>query len=207
MLRQGSWISRLAAFGILALVLLAGHQFLVSPLMARFSENEQQILQKSKLLEHYRALAHAEPALAERIAAAQRRDDGVGGYWEGGSDVQTAAKLQDRVSESVETHGGDVISVETIAAGDADATGGVRETRLRARISVTQGGLASILHDLESATPYMFIDRLAVTSNRSWRKTVRAEAGEQEPRLDVRLDVFGYVRGFAPPDEIAEAGG
>ena len=209
MLRRGSLVSRVAAVAILGLVLLAVHQFLVMPVMARLAANEQQILHKSDLLQRYQTLEATRPALTDRLADIRSRDHAGKGYWQGVSAVRTAAKLQDRVSQSVEAYGGNMVSVQTLASGgtEEDDMLETRETRLRTRFTATHDGLAEILHAMESTTPYMFIDQLSVMSKRSRSNRAGDNAADQAPKLEVWLDVFGYVRERPlPSDKITEEG-
>jgi len=200
--RPGSLISRLLALAVLVIALLAAYQFLIMPVIERLDENEQQIAQKSKLLQQYRLLEAKEPALAERLEDIRSRDDVGSGYWQGGSAVLTAAKLQDRISESVEDHGGSMTSVQTLAANnDAEDTLEPQKTRLKARFATTLNSLAAILHDMESDEPYMFIDQLSITSNQSRRNIVDANNPKEEPKLDVNLNIFGYIQANTEENE------
>jgi len=202
MVQTGSWISRTLAVAILALALLAMYRFLVIPVWDRHVANEHRIAQMSNLLQRYRALEAERPALEGHLADVQSQDElASGGYWEGESDIQTTTKLQDRASEAVEDHGGNMISIQTLDPEDVEEEElPVRRTLLRMRLATTVEGLAATVYDIETATPYMFIDQLIVTPQRSGRRfDGQAERAEQEDELDVRLNVFGYIREQTTP--------
>ena len=209
MLQPGSWISRTLAIAILILALLAVHHFLFMPVWNRYAANEHRILQMGNLLERYRTLDAARPDIVDRLAEMQSRDELVtDGYWQGESDVQTATKLQDRASQSVKAEGGNVISMQTL---DPEETEGqelpIRRALLKMRLATTLEGLAATVYDIETAVPYMFIDHLIVTPQRSGRRIAgQTETSDQEQKLDVRLNVFGYVRDQSPPSAEIEEG-
>jgi len=192
--RQGSWISRLMAISILLLLLLAGHRLLFTPLFDRYTANELRIEQMSDLLQRYRALEANKPALVQHLADIQNGDDLANGYWEGASAAMTATKLQDRASQSVKDHGGNVISMQAIDLSKAETDQARERATLRMRLATTVDGLAATMHDLETAIPYMFINELIITQERRRSGNFgQIDADEAEPTLDVRLDVFGFL--------------
>ena len=194
MLHRGTWISRLAAVAILVLVVFLGSRLLVTPVLDRYFANEQRIEEMSDLLTRYRDLEAAKPALLDRLAALRSQDEVASGYWVGESDVQTVAKLQDRTAEAVEDHGGDVISMQTLDQADPEDAPAVSRTALRLRLATTVEGLARTVHDIETATPYIFIDRLIVTPQRSRQRAVGNSHDGIRKELDVRLDLSAYAR-------------
>jgi hypothetical protein len=202
MLQPGTWVSRTLALAILALALLAGYRLVAAPLLERHAANDRRILQMSDLLQRYRDLEATRPALAERLAEIEERDEAAGGYWVGESDVQTAAELQDRASEAVEAFGGDVISLQSLDPVPVEEGLPIRRSLLKMRLATSVDGLAGAVHDLETTVPYLFIDQLIVTPQRS-RQYInnRTEGTDSQDNLDVRLDVFGYVRAPAPETE------
>jgi hypothetical protein len=194
-LQPGTWISRTVALALLALALLAVHRFVAAPLLERYATNERRIQQMSDLLKRYRDLEVTRPALADRLAEIEDLDAAASGYWEGESDIQTAAELQDRASEAVEAAGGDVISLQTLDPVAVEGGLPIRRTLLRLRLATSVEGLAGAVQEIESTVPYMFIDQLIVTPQRSRQYiNTTSEPADQEQTLDVRLDVFGYVR-------------
>lgn len=205
MLQEGTWPSRALAIAILLLVLLAGYHLLLTPVLERHAVNAARIDQLSRLVDGYRDLVATRPELAERLAESEGQDRAENGYWQGESAVRIAARLQDRVTRAIEAHGGRLVSVQTLKAEPGEDTeAGIQRTALNMRLTATVDGLASIMQEVEAATPYMFIDQLSVTQQRTRRLRGQTDADDQASRLDVRLDVFGYVQGQAPPDGVAE---
>lgn len=206
MVQPGTWISRTLAIAILVLVVLSVHSLVIMPLLDRYRTNEQRIAQMTNLLQRYRDLDATRPALEDRLAELQGLDDAARGYWEGESDVLTATELQDRASQAVFDSGGNVISMQPLDPVAAEDGLPIHRTSLRMRLATSIDGLATTVHDIETAVPYMFIDRLIITPARS-RQSFRNddEPSDEQEKLDVRLDVFGYVRERRPVVESAGA--
>ncbi len=191
MLRPGSLIARLAALAILAVLVLACYQFVVQPLMRAHVETQEKIVQSNELLQRYKALAAEQPALTERLAALEEDDQSLSGYLEGPSDALAAAQLQDLAADAIAAADGEIRSTQILPVTDVEDGPSVRKTGLKLRFSSTIDGLASTLYDLETIEPHLFVDQLVVVSERGRRGDLTA-GGNQ--RLDVRLDLFGYVR-------------
>lgn len=198
-LRRGSLISRAAALAVLALLLLAGHRLIVMPVMDRYAENARQIAHRNELLQRYRRLAAMQPELAERFEQSGGQAGSGIPYWDAESDALAIATLQDHASETIAIHGGEVVSMQAVDADEPVDVPPLRRTMLTLRLSATTNQLATILHEMETAEPYLFVDRLMVTSGRSRTGGNRfgKEDDARDPTLDVRMDVFGYVRNRA----------
>lgn len=182
-LTPGSWISRIAALTILAALLLAAYHLIARPALGLYRANEQRIEQQSDLLQRYRRLAAGRADLAAGLAELDDRGDVTRGYWEGPSDALASAQLQDSASDAIQGNGGQVVSVQTRNAGETEEDATTRRAELGLRLSTDVDDLALILRDLETATPYMFIDRLVVSPGRTRQ---RGESAVGETALDVR---------------------
>lgn len=194
MLQRGTWISRLSAIAILVLVVLAAHRFLVMPLVDRHLANGERIQEMSDLLQRYRSLEAAKPALLDRLAAMRALDEGADGYWVGVSDVVTAARLRDRAAEAVEDHDGDVVSMQALDQADPEEASAIGRMALGMRLATTVEGLARTLQDIETATPYILIDRLIINPQRSRQRAGGEDGDLTRKTLDVRLDLSAYAR-------------
>lgn len=191
MLRPGSIIARTVALALLAIVLLAGYQLVLQPLILAYAGANEQIARSNELLQRYRILASEKVALSERLTALKADDEIFSGYLEGPSDALAAAQLQDLAAQAIETAGGEVTSTQILeAAAVEDGPPSVRRIGLKLRFNAGIDGLASTLHDLETTEPRLLVDQLVVVSNRG-RRSDRLAGGSN---LDVRLDLFGYVR-------------
>ena len=192
MLRPGSIVAKTLALTILAVVILAGYQVIVQPLITAYAETKDDIAQSSEILRRYKVLASEKPALNERLAAI-REDDAVHlGYLEGESDALAAAELQDLAAEAIDAADGQIKSTQILNVTEVeDGPSSVRKTGLKLRFTATIDGLAAALYDLETIEPHLFIDNLAVVSN---HRRSRNNEVENEVTLDIRMDIFGYSR-------------
>jgi len=189
--RRGSLASRALALALLALLLLAGHAFVVAPVVAAYRDTGQAIQEARDLLQRYVALAGERTQLTEQLAELEERAAQAGGYLEGSSDALAAVELQDRVRRIIERAGGQLQSTQILPASAIDATAPVRRAALRIQLAIAIEGLQSVLYELETGQPYVFVNELTVRQRRTRR---RANAPEEEPVLDVSFEVFGYVR-------------
>ncbi|MEM7021856.1 MAG: type II secretion system protein GspM [Pseudomonadota bacterium] len=194
MLRPGSLPSRIAALGLLGLVVVGGYALVVVPVMSAFQENGEAIERAETLLQRQRALADQRPLLEERLGEQQEQAETVAGYLEGPSDALAAAQLQDRVKDVVEAAGGELRSTRILPAEPIDASPGTRRTALRVQMIVSIAGLAEVLYDLEEGQPYIMIDELSVRNQRERRRRRRNAPDTGEPKLDVSLQLSGFVR-------------
>jgi len=191
MLRPGSLVAKVVALAILAIVLLAAYRFAVQPLIQAYLGTNEEITRANELLQRYKVLAAEQPALSERLAALKDDDQVLSGYLEGPSDALAAAQLQDLAADAIAAAGGEILSAQILQATDIeDGPPSIRRTGLKLRLAATIDGLASILYDLETIEPRLFVDQLLVVSTNARRRSDRANSGSN---LDVRLDLFGYV--------------
>jgi general secretion pathway protein M len=191
MLRRGSPASRSLALALLAVVLLAGYGLVVAPVIAAYRDTGAAIQEAQDLLQRYRALAAERTGLTDQLTALEQRAAKAGGYLEGATDALAAVELQDRVRRTIERAGGQLQSTQILPAAAVDATTPLRRAALRLQLAIATKGLQTMLYELETGQPYLFIDELTIRQRR-----VRPSKKEipEEPVLDVSLEVFGYVR-------------
>jgi general secretion pathway protein M len=196
MLQPGSLLSRMLALGLLAAALIGSYLLVVVPLLSAYEDNAAAIERAETLLQRQQALAALQPQLVERLEEERAQADAVAGYLEGPSDALAAAQLQDRVKEVVEASGGELRSTRILPAESVDASPGTRRTALRVQMIVSIEGLAEILYELEAGQPYVLIDELSVRSQgeRRQRRRSQAAADDGDPKLDVGLELSGFVR-------------
>lgn len=192
MLRPGSFLSRFSALALLIVLLLAAYQFVVQPLIDRYRDNQETIARSHDILQRYQALADEYPALAERLATLdEEKEESFAGYFDGPSDALAAAQLQNLAAEIIETADGEIRSTQILPVTEVESDPSVRRTGVKLRFGTTIDGLASALYDLETVEPHLIIDQLIISTERSRRFN---DETDQDAKLDVRLDLFGYVR-------------
>jgi hypothetical protein len=92
----------------------------------------------------------------------------------------------------VEDGGGERRSAQSLSAEPVEAVVGVRRAGLKFRFSADIESLATILYEIETGLPYLFIEVLSIREPRRQRR--RRDEPEQAPELDVMLDLYGYMR-------------
>lgn len=185
-------LGRLLALALLLGLLLAGHGLLVRPLLAEWQANEALIAQSRELLARYRQIAAARPLLERQLDQLEATDV-AWVYLEGASDALAAAALQERVRALAAEAGGELRSTQILPASD-DA--GLRRIGLRIQLGLDAEALQSVLHELETGTPLVFVDNLVVRARQQARR--RAMISEDDPTLEVALDLYGYLRPERP---------
>ncbi len=193
MLRSNSLVSRLAAAALLVLLLLAGYQAMVRPLVALYQDNRETITRSEDLLQRYLQLAAEREGLNEHLAALERDPDRLAHYVDESSDTLAAAAIQDRVAEVIAAAGGEVKSLQILPADAVDGQPEVRRIGLKLWFAAPIDGLAAALHQLESPKPSLFIEDLVVTAPNG------GLGANQAGQLDIRLAVFGYARDRGGP--------
>ena len=192
MLRPNTLIARVVALGILGVLLLAGNQFVLQPLLNTYQENQKTIVQSNERLRSYRSVVAEHRIMAEQLEELQSLETAESPYYiDGTSDALAAAELQDLVTETVEFAGGDIRSVQALTAIDVANGLSLRKAAVTLRFTTDIGGLAEALFNLETGDPLLFVERLQVSVNRNLDR--REEQNEARP-LDVDLDIFGFVR-------------
>jgi general secretion pathway protein M len=191
MLQSGSLLSRTLAVVLLGIALLGAYRLIIAPLVTAYRDGQSRIEQAKELLQRYEALAEQRSLLADRLAEQQERAASAAGYLTGPSDALAAAELQDRVKSVVEGAGGELRSTQILPAEELEADLDFRRTTLRVHFVVTIEGLEETLHELETGQPYLIIDDVTVRQERARRRRSQPQG---QPRLDVSLELFGYVR-------------
>lgn len=192
MLRPGSLPSRLLALALLAVVPLLAHALVVGPVITAYRDAGESIAQAQRLLQSYRERAEQRPELARLLADEEERAGSVTGYLEAVDDALAAAELQDRVKGVVEDAGGELRSAQSLKVEPVDTVAGVRRAGLKVRFSADIDSLATILYELETGEPYLFVEALSISEQRRQRR--RRDEPEQALELDVVVDLYGYMR-------------
>jgi general secretion pathway protein M len=183
------WVSRLAALALSAGVAFAAYVFVVAPIIAGYAETAAAVDQAAELLDRYRRVAAARPALQERLDALKSRQSEIGAYLGGETDALAGAELQELVNATVAEGGGGLRSVQILPV---KADGGFQRIGVRVQMTATIAQVLRVLHGLEAGSTLLFVDNLEVSNRRARRR--RNQPVEMDPTLLVRLDLFGYLR-------------
>ncbi len=184
-------VGRVFALALFAAVSATGYSLVAEPLWARYQHDRQSSVQSSELLVNYRRIGAAVDGLQSEFEELGRRQATQGRYLEGASSALAAAALQNHVKAIVNATGGVLRSTQILPVRDE---GEFVRISIRIQLPVRLEALHKILYTLESGKPFVFVDNIDIRRRKSRR---RRKGPESEVELDVRLDVFGYMRADA----------
>jgi len=192
------WASR--ALAVLLLFAGAGLVYLVtiSPLLADYAGTQQSIAQMQTAIEHYRRVAAELPARRAILANLRSRQATSEGFLQGTNDSLVAAQIQNRIKALVEAAHGELKSTQVL---QVQEEGKYRRVTVRAQMALDLGAAQQVIYGIETASPLLFLDSLDMRS----RIGGRYRDGAEDGALDLRLDVYGYMRGEAAADRQSAA--
>ena len=179
--------SRLLALGILAALLLLAFFGFVSPLLDAYRQAGAASEQYRAALEHTRNTGSDLAGLRAELAHLKEHQASAVGFMQGSNPSLAAADLQNRIKSSVEAARGELRSTQILPARDE---GAFRRISIRGQIAVNMAALQRVFYDLESATPFLFLDNVEIRS----RPARRSTSPDDDPVLEVRFDLYGYMR-------------
>ena len=146
----------------------------------------------------YRRLVNTLPRLKEELASVRGNEAYQEFYFKAPTPALAGAQLQSQVQDIVTSAKGRLISTQLLPAEkDQDPP----SVRVRTQIQGTTETLLDVLHQLEQARPFLFVEQVSVRSSarpqlpaqdargRLARRMPTNPAGE----LTVRLDIFGFA--------------
>lgn len=178
--------SRLAAVGVLALVLVGAYVLIVAPLWSTYHAYDIAIDDLQTRLGRYTAIARTRLELEARLARIGARPARSTDFLEGEGDAITAAGLQQRVSDIIAKAGARVLVARVL---DPETKDGLRRIGLSIQFEGEADALREVLYTLEAGQPILFIDGLEVREARTFGRR-RAKSGPV--RLHVKIDLYGY---------------
>lgn len=141
------------------------------------------------------------PELEARLAEVRAAEAANPGFLaEPDKDLATAALVQ-RLESDIRRVAPNPVACEIVARTPIDAqnTDPYPRVTVQVRMRCDAGILGQLLHALESGSPQLFIDNMALTSMSAY---FGAAQGAADSRVDVVFDLYGYLRPAA-----AAAGG
>lgn len=180
-------VSRLLALALPILAVWLGWSLWLAPLLGQINDDREAIARSETLLARYDALAGETPALEARLATLRSRAQ-AGGFVAGNSAVLAAATLQSSVQGLTNAAGVQLRSSQTMPA---ETDEGFTRVGLELDLSVTPETLAHLLYGIESASPSLFIDTLAVHSPEN---ATAPGAVMPDLPLTVRIKLHAYLQ-------------
>ncbi len=180
-------VSRLLALALLAAAALGAWAGIVEPVKLRFAEHDRTIEQSRDLLSRHMRIALERQQLEAQLTALRETQSTSGRLIEGDSVELAAAGVQNRLKALTEANDAELKSTQILPAEDGET---FRKVAVRVTMMADTEAAQAVFHALETATPYLFLDRLDLRGpkRRSRRKN------KNQGILQVRFDVFGYMR-------------
>ena len=188
-------VQRIIALGLLALVGVALHIFVIEPYRNRLAAREEQISRTRALVERYQRLARDRDAVERRAARLlAERDDEAQGYLSGGEPTIAAAGLQKSMRSIIEALGGTIRSMRVLPP---ETEGGLQRIAVNGQLEIGHDSLRDLLHEIETRESVLLIDEIEIRERRQrLRGLVQGE--RDAPDLSVTLTVAGFLAEEAP---------
>lgn len=142
-----------------------------------------------------RSLLQQKPQIEQRLTTLDTHGGGPDFLTEPTAELATAALIQQLESVVGEASPGSrgCAIVNRTPLDDANQQGGrYRRVTVQVRLRCGNAETLAVLHALESARPYLFVDALGITAQRYF--AVPGSAQPQEGGLDVSFNLYGYLR-------------
>jgi putative component of toxin-antitoxin plasmid stabilization module len=179
---------RVAALGLLLVVAALLWSLIGAPMLDAQRQARSTIERLQPLLQRAGTIESDITALEAEINQIKEHVGSPNGFLDGVNESIAAAELQSRLKRVVEGASGDLRSVQVLPAQDDD---GYRRVTVRGQILISLAALQRVLYDLEASQPYLFLDNVAIADRPDNRSP---NAAAEDAVLDVRFDVFGYMR-------------
>ncbi len=185
------WLALALLLAVLGLVyLLLVHPLFTVP-MAEVNTRIADLQQRDARL---RGLLQQQPQIQARLATLDAQGGGTGFLAEPTAELATASLIQqlERVVSDASPGSRGCALVNRTPLGEEPQSGRYRKVTVQVRLRCGNAETLAVLHALESARPYLFVDALGITAQRYF--AVPGSNQPQEGGLDVSFNLFGYLR-------------
>lgn len=179
---SGHW----RAVGILALLIVFTWFAVVDPVVVAFDDQHEQRDRSLRLISAYKNIVESRPTLEAELATLEQQRRSASGLIEGDSAALAAARLQNEIRTIVERHGGEIRSTQNLPV-STDSS--FEKIDIGCDLSIPMTGLKSVIYQIETHTPYLFIDKVDIRMPENWQP---ADENAIAPKLEVRWVVSGY---------------
>jgi len=181
-------LSRVFALTILVALLSFIYIGLVQPLWDHYSEARNSRAELQSALARASQTGRALGELQAELRRLKERGVSGAGTIQSPNEPLAAAELQNRVKSSVEGARGELRSTQILPSHEE---GVFQRISIRGQIAVNLAALQRIFYEFESASPLLFLDNVDIRVRPERRPN---EITIDNPVLDVRFDLYGYIR-------------
>jgi general secretion pathway protein M len=181
--------SRLLAALLLLLVVVTIMVVVVMPIVDSFAITRLSNEEYRSALARSRVLDLELKNITAQLAEIRQAQSSQSGFLQGANESLATAQLQNRIKSLVEAGGGELRSTQVLPVRDE---GKFRRIIVRGQMATNTTGMQHIFYDIESASPYLILDNIDIRARPS---PGSPDNSPQDTMLDVRFDIYGYVRG------------
>jgi general secretion pathway protein M len=176
--------SRAAALALLLLAAVLVLGALIAPVYFLNHRYDLYLEKYGDELSRYQRIAATRAALEAKLAAVKAREPRKG-FLRNAGPALAASEVQEVAKNLIEGNGGRLVAVQISPHKD---DGRFRQVAVNIQMSTSTSALRKILHAIEGAQPYLFVDNLTVRANVAFgfRPATEAEI------LVVQMDVSGF---------------
>jgi general secretion pathway protein M len=180
-------VSRALALAILISVIGFFWFGAIQPLLDIYGNTQFSIERNTTMLARYRQVASALQQRQSKLALLKQQQATAGGFLRGTSETLVGAEIQNRIKTLAEAAHGELKSTQILPVQE---DGKFRRITVRGQMSLGLEAAQRLFYGLESNTPMLFLDNVNIRARSESRR--QSEATD-EPILDVRFDVYGYM--------------
>lgn len=182
---------------ILAVLLLLAavglvYSVAVEPVRSVYNANQDTLETLENQLARYRQLASRRAALEQQVRDLSSTQPTDKYYLRNKTEALAAAELQAHIGKIVASANGTIISTQPLATVSKEL---LPKVRVRVRMSGEIAAVRKIFYELESGTPFLFIEEVSISSH--GRPVRRKTTYAQNRPLDVQFELSGYIRSTA----------
>ena len=178
--------SRQMAIGLLVAAIVVIGAVIAIPVWMVNRHYDNALGDYSDKLARYRGIAAARPQVTRQLDAMRAKETRKF-FLRSGTSALAAAEVQETLRALVESSGGRLITMQGLTPKDE---GRYRQIGVNVQLTANIIALRKILHQVESNTPYLFIENLLVRSQVP--ANFKPQPGN-EPEMFVQFDVYGYA--------------
>jgi hypothetical protein len=175
-----------AALAILAGVVVAFGLLVVFPIVEIFAAQSDDIAQSQQMLALYQAEIASRPRLQAELAALNAREASSAVLLRGNSAALAAANMQSIVKPLIESHGGQVRSVQNLPSSPSND---LEKIDVQYDVTLPVGSVKEVAYQLETGAPYLFLDDVDI---KVWQDLQTEGSGSEPPNVQLHWTIEGY---------------
>jgi general secretion pathway protein M len=144
-------------------------------------------------IQRYKRIAAQDEQYQLEFSSIKRSQQTDQRYLQSKTDSLANAELQRRIKQVVAAGQGEIISTQTVQISEEDV---LNKVAIRVRMKSTLESLKTILYQIETQKPYLFIDNITLRSRHLTRRRLPKtdEIVEAMRMLDIDFLLVGYIK-------------